>query len=86
MSTLIEGDLSELAETRRVVVTDRLSVTERLENRGRLEDLLLDLAGRQRITDVSQILKDELGRLGLTSTRLAAVGSIKRWSEERVRT
>jgi len=70
-SVLIEGDLDELTEARRVVVLGGLGVTEGLKERVSLQELLLELAlSTLGASNGSEVLNDLLGVLSLTSTRL----------------
>jgi len=75
-SGVVELDLDELSETRRVVVSQGLGVTERLEDGVGLEHLLLELAGAAgaggTTSDRSEVLDDLLRVLRLTSTRLSS--------------
>mmetsp|Transcript_26152 Transcript_26152/g.65745 ORF Transcript_26152/g.65745 Transcript_26152/m.65745 type:complete len:331 (+) Transcript_26152:1723-2715(+) len=66
----VEADLSQFAETRRVVVAHRLGVAERLQDRRSFHQLLLH-GGELRVL-AGQELDDELGGLGLSAATLAA--------------
>jgi len=73
ITSLIEGDLDKLTETRRVVVLHGLGVTESLEQRVSLEKLLLELTLLTTTTsNGSKILDNLLGVLSLTGTRLTS--------------
>lgn len=55
MIVLIELDLDELAESRRIVVPGSLRITDRLHDRRRGENFLLDLRFRCRSADGGEI-------------------------------
>ena len=72
---LVKVHRDQLAETRRVVVTQRLGVTERLENRVREQDVLLDTRGRT--GDLGKEHQALLGCFGLSCTRLSTTHTHK---------
>jgi hypothetical protein len=67
----IEVDLKVLAETRRIVVPQRLGITKRLEQRIGFENDVLDVIHSIATTrDIRNVLHHQLGSLGFTSTGL----------------
>ena len=69
LSYLVQ-ELEVFAETRRVVIPDRLGVSEALEHGGRLEDLLGDQVGRG-LVHVRQEVEEQLAGLRLAGAALA---------------